>query len=208
MRIRQGIGALLVAVLLLGSQSRADAFWPRSVFFGPGFYGPGLRPWGGWGGPGFWGSGYSPYFPSGMGYSYNYYYGAPFGGYGGGYMLPSSFGYVATGVAIAVEPSPRYRDSLYPAIPFGNPPELQITDWRCARYEITVPCGTAVVLVDGVKTSQSGRTRVFVTPPLAQEKQYNVTVTVQWNAADGTPRTQSQTFDVAAGNTVRHTFNE
>ena len=52
----------------------------------------------------------------------------------------------------------------YPAVPFGRSPAEQQADLTRARFEITVPTADAIVLFDGVKMTQTGLRRVFMTP--------------------------------------------
>jgi uncharacterized protein (TIGR03000 family) len=129
--------------------------------------------------------------------------------YNRGYLADPQGTRVADGaVRDPSEAPPRKRPSVYPAVPFGASPEVQLSDLRRVRYEITVPFENAIVLLDGVKTKQTGLKRVFVTPPLDEEKQYTVTITVQWADESGETRIRRKDFTVVAGETVRHTFIE
>jgi len=101
---------------------------------------------------------------------------------------------------------PRKRPTAYPAVPFGGPPEQ--TDIRRARFEITVPFADAVVLFDGSKTTQTGLSRVYVTPALTEDKLYSATIEVSWKAEDGATIRQKKSFDFVAGETLRHKFSE
>jgi len=191
---------MLVAAMVLGSVGRPTAnAGGRRVFAAPSvaYYTP----------PPTWG--YGVYYPM---------YVAPLPGYG---ILPPPFtmmnqyGYAydlqGLGFPRTAEDygyTPRKRTSLYPAIPFEKSAEERLTELRRVRYEITVPFENAVVLFDGVKTKQTGLTRVFVTPPMQEDKEYTSTITVEWTEKDGTPRMRTRTFTVHSGDTVRHTFIE
>jgi uncharacterized protein (TIGR03000 family) len=198
MKNRRCTWALCVAAVVLGSfaGSTADA-GGRRAFVAPSvaYYNP--PPIGGYG-------------------VYYWMYVAPLPGYG---ILPPPFsmmnqyGYAYDPYGLGYQRSaegygytPRMRVSLYPAIPFEKAAQERLTELRRVRYEITVPCANAVVLFDGVKTKQTGMTRVFVTPPMQEDKEYTSNITVEWTDKDGTPRTRTRTFAFRGGDTVRHTF--
>ena len=203
MNIRQGIGALLASAILLGSiaSTEVNAFGPRRAYAAP--YYPPIGD-------------YGMYYPM---------YIAPLPGYG---ILPppfttmtlSGYSYDPQGHAwrrtvedrsstLDQSDSPaRKRPSLYPAVPFEKTAEERLSDLRRVRYVITVPSPDAIVLIDGVKTTKTGLTRVFVTPPMQEEKEYTVTITVRWTGSDGTPQTREKTFNFLAGDTVPHTFRD
>ena len=204
MKFRRCIWAVLTAALLFGSLGVAEvnAYGPRRGYAAPAMaYYPPV-------------GGYGMYYPM---------YVAPLPGYGilppplammnwyGYDSQPNVWGRTAEDYGYRSDQfdgAPRKRAALYPAVPFEKSPEERLADVRRMRYEITVPFADAVVLIDGVKTKQTGLTRVFVTPPMQEEKEYTVTITVQWTDQDGTPRTRAKTFTVLAGGTVRHTFIE
>jgi uncharacterized protein (TIGR03000 family) len=119
-------------------------------------------------------------------------------------QMDAGFGYDCFDAA------PRMRASLYPAVPFpyAGPVAVHRTEPCCIRYEITVPCASATVFLDGVETRQTGLNRVYITPPVDAGRDYTVKVTVQWKGQDGAPRTQARTLDVQAGATVRCAFTE
>jgi uncharacterized protein (TIGR03000 family) len=206
MMFRRCVWALLVAAVFLGSlgSSEVNAFGPRRVLVAPGY--PGMY---------YPGPGYYPYYNP---------YVAPLPAYG---ILPQPlatmnmlYGYDSQAYGIQrtaenygyrrdqFEAPARKRNSLYPAVPFEKSPEDRLTDLRRVRFEITVPFADAVVTFDGAKTKQTGVTRAFVTPPMQEDKEYSVTITVQWTEQDGTPRTRQKAFTVVAGETVTHTFIE
>ena len=107
------------------------------------------------------------------------------------------------------ESPPRKRTALHPAVPFERSPEVRLADLRRVRFEITVPYADAIVQFDGAKTKQTGLKRVFVTPPMQEDKDYSVTIVVQWLTNEGALSSPRQkTFTVVAGETVQHTFIE
>jgi len=106
-------------------------------------------------------------------------------------------------------PPARARGSVYPAIPYEPSPENRLSDLRRVRFEITVPFANSIVTIDGAKTKQTGLKRVFMTSPMQEDKDYSVTISVQWPTQEGTLSTPRQkTFTVVAGETVQHTFIE
>ncbi|MBI2803393.1 MAG: TIGR03000 domain-containing protein [Planctomycetes bacterium] len=136
--------------------------------------------------------------------TYNMLYGDSYATNGAGYGNTQTYG----GVIDPTIPPARKRSALYPAVPFGTTGGEIVVDRRRVRYEIGVPKDNAVLLIDGVKTKQTGRKRVFVTPALEEDKQYTVTISVQWLDENGDKRIRERTFTVVAGETVRHTFVE
>ena len=205
MKSRQAVWELLGTAFLFGSLGISDAegFGPRRVFVTPGYS-------------------YYPYPATNYSYYYNPYivplpaygilpppnvnlvYGADWQGYGV-QRTAQDYGYPRDPLA----PPARMRSSEYPAIPFERTPEVRLTDRRRVRFEITVPFANAIVTFDGAKTTQTGLTRVFVTPPMQEDKDYSVTISVQWPTQDGTLSAPRQkTFTVVAGETVQHTFIE
>ena len=123
-------------------------------------------------------------------------------GYNGGQRTAEDYGYQLDAPA-------RRRTSLYPAVPFEKLPEVRLADLRRVRFEITVPYADAVAYFDGAKTKQTGLRRIFVTPPMQEDKEYTATIMVQWTKQDGTLSAPRQkTFTVVAGETVQHTFVE
>lgn len=197
MNFRRSIWAFLAAAVILGPLGTAEvnAFGPRRTFA-------------------------APYYPS-MGYGMYYpMYIAPLPGYG---ILPPPFttmnlyGYDSQAYfggrsvddrAFTGDAAARKRPVLFPAVPFEKAAEERVADLLRVRYEITVPSADAVVLLDGVKTKQTGLTRVFVTPPMQEEKEYTVTITVQWTDPSGKLQTREKAFTFLAGDTVSHTFRD
>jgi uncharacterized protein (TIGR03000 family) len=205
MTFRQCIWALLLAGLFLDPLgiSEVNAFPPRRVFVAS-F--PGVV-----------------YFPPGPVYPYYYNpYVMPLPAYG---ILPAPLATMnmvyrydavyygvqrtAEDYGYQLDTPARKRTSLYPAVPFEKLPEVRLADLRRVRFEITVPYADAVVNFDGAKTKQTGLRRVFVTPPMQEDKEYTATIMVQWTKQDGTLSAPRQkTFTVVAGETVQHTFIE
>jgi uncharacterized protein (TIGR03000 family) len=169
---------------------------------------------------------YGNAYPMTYGFPYNTPYGvpdaipyvAPYPYYG---VLPPAFaamqryyGYnsgQATGIDSRVgtlDYEPRRRSTQYPAVPFGASTEDRQTDLTRARFEINVPVADAVVLFDGVKMTQTGLQRIFLTPPLVEGKIYSATFEVQWTAEDGARLTRKKSFDFVIGERLAHTFIE
>ena len=203
MMFRRCVGALLVAVAVLISlgSSEANAFGARRGYYAPGYggmYYPEYYPY------------YNPYvaplpafgiLPQPLA-TMNMLYGYDSQGYGA--QRTENYGIVRD----PSDPPARKRSALYPAVPFEKSPAERLTDLRRVRFEITVPFANAAVLFDGVKTKQTGLAREFVTPPMQEDKEYSVTIVVQWTEQDGTVRTRQKTFTVVAGESVQHTFIE
>lgn len=70
-----------------------------------------------------------------------------------------------------------------------------------AYLKLSVPA-TAVVEIEGVKTTQTGEVRRFVSPPLAAGKNYTYTVKVTWKDADGKEQKKEETVKVQPGETA------
>jgi len=105
---------------------------------------------------------------------------------------------------------PRKRPSLAPALPFeGSKSPERPNDARRVRFEITVPNPDAMVFFDGVKTSQGGTDRVYITPELNENREYTSTIEVRWFDAQGKERApRRRPFTYTAGQTIRYTFTE
>jgi uncharacterized protein (TIGR03000 family) len=106
----------------------------------------------------------------------------------------------------SVDPSPRQRPTLYPAIPFKEAEEKRLVDAMRVKFFITVPEENAVVLMDGAKTKQTGKEREFVTPPIAADKLFSSTIEVHWVDERGQKKSRIETFEFIAGESVRYTF--
>jgi uncharacterized protein (TIGR03000 family) len=101
---------------------------------------------------------------------------------------------------------PRKRNALYPAVPFDSAPADRAADIRRVRFEIQVAAENAVVLVDGAETKQTGLTRVYVTPPMAEDRVYTSAFEVRWTDDQGKAHSARKTFEFFAGETVRYSF--
>jgi uncharacterized protein (TIGR03000 family) len=78
------------------------------------------------------------------------------------------------------------------------------TSEQPARIDVDVPAG-AEITFDGVKTTQTGTTRQFVTPPLATGKEFQYEVKGEWKE-DGKPVTMTRRVTVRAGERVTVSF--
>jgi uncharacterized protein (TIGR03000 family) len=199
MKFRRLAWLLMVGALIwvsLGSD-RAEA-WPRRYYLTPSYT--------------------VPYYPVEPTYSvmpYSVYqsvnpYVAPYPAYG---ILPPareiSGYYTAPADEVQYGMPARKRPSMYPAVPFEAGPVDRTLEARRVRFEITVPRADAIVLFDGVQTKQTGLTRVFMTPPMQEDKEYTVTIDARWPTEDGTlSKSRPRTFTVTPGQTVLHTFIE
>ena len=192
MMFRRCIGALLAvaAFLALLGSTRLSAQTPRRDTVAPGatYYYPG--PYGG------------PIYP------YYFPYVAPYPFYS---ILPPPLAAMrAAGYDMhGIQPeSPARKRTTSDVVPYEKTPAERLSDLRRVRFEISVPTADAIVLLDGKKTKQTGLKRVFVTPPMEEDRLYSSTIEVQFTDASGTTRTRTKTFDFVAGETVRHQFIE
>ena len=203
MNSRRWLAALLLAAGFLGlAVSQADAF-PRR--FGPtvGYS---------------WGPAWS-YGPA-VGYPYYQAYVMPLPAYGilppplatynmlygaGGARPTDDFYYRSRDYN---EPAPRARPNLYPAVPNDKKGDARVEDLRRVRFDISVPYENAVVFFDGAKTTQTGVRRVYMTPPLEEDKQYVMTIKVEFTDKAGDRRIRESNFTVVSGQIVTHTFVE
>jgi uncharacterized protein (TIGR03000 family) len=143
--------------------------------------------------------GYYPRFYGGFGYGYPYYGGLgyypydyyPY--YGGDYYAPSSYDYLGLNDYDNVTP-PAYSPSYFP--PDGGPSAVAPAD-NTAHVRVIVPAG-AEVWFDGTKTSQTGGTREFVSPPLLPDTNYSYEVRARW-MDNGAPVDQTRRVIVRAG---------
>jgi uncharacterized protein (TIGR03000 family) len=135
---------------------------------------------------------YRPYYASllflGLGYGLGG-YGYGYGGYGypsyDGYPYSNGYGYGGYGGY-----GPSYDDYgpgyAYPPDPGAQltPDAVQPPADNCIHLQLTVP-ENGEVLVDGAKTSQTGRVREFVSPALAPGQIYTYRITVRYPGAGG-----------------------
>ena len=95
--------------------------------------------------------------------------------------------------------TPRKRPDLNPAIPF-EPRAIDILeDIRRVRFDVTVPTEDAIVIFDGVETKQKGLKRLFVTPPVEEDRLYTSTIEVRWVDAAGAKHTRTEKKEFVAG---------
>jgi uncharacterized protein (TIGR03000 family) len=195
MKLHRYFGAMLAALVLMGTMSSGAQAQVRLFYYSP--PGPFIRsapfgfntPW--------------------YNYSYNPYV-APYPAYG---ILPSpillgawqySGNQVYNQRTTEDYGNPRMRTSLYPAVPFESGPA--VTDVRRVRFEITVPRENALVLIDGAATKQTGLTRVYMTPPMNEDRLYTSNIEVRWTDEAGKTQSIQRNFEFVAGETIRHTF--
>jgi len=155
-----------------------------------GYYGRGRGGWyGGWG----WGLGGYPYW----GYGYG---GYPYGGYGS-YADYSSdyFPYYSSGVY-----APDYNYGAIPDNSYSN--YVTTAPDNTAQITVQVPDANAKVWFEGQLTSQRGREREFMSPPLDPGRTYTYDIRAQWNQ-DGRMVDQTQHVQVTAGHQVLVNFN-
>jgi uncharacterized protein (TIGR03000 family) len=198
MKFQHCLGAMLAATATFGVLGISDASaWGRRGGGVPSpYYGP------------------HPYYGYPYVNPYGPYYGVlppPVLGYQAQYANDPYWGTRRPVDGPAVEPLdyvPRKRTSMHPAIPYTASPQERLEDLRRARFTISVPTVAAVVLFDGTTTMQTGLTRVFVTPPLGEDKLYSSTIEVRWTGEDGAKLVRTKTFDYVAGESITHRFSE
>jgi uncharacterized protein (TIGR03000 family) len=87
----------------------------------------------------------------------------------------------------------------------GGEEEQELAAPRAATIDVQVP-PNAEIFVDGVKTSQTGSSRSFVTPPLEPGKTFSYEMRVQWTATDGLIVNLTRTVYVKAGRETKVGF--
>jgi len=203
--------ALLAVAALLLSTDPAHAQRGRGGIGGgrAGGFGGGFRPggfsggafrggYGGYGGfGGYGGLGYGAFLPYGYnsyqsyGNYYRPYYGAaswPYSGYGlglGGYA--PYYGGLALAAYDSFYPQPAVGGlALGQNPPAQNPPpsDRPPPPDNAGHLQLIVP-DNAEVVIDGVKTTQTGKTREFVSPALTPGSRYVYKVTVRYTDANG-----------------------
>jgi len=87
---------------------------------------------------------------------------------------------------------PRVRPALYPAVAVTQ-------DDDTASMQVIVPSTDAEVWFQGVKTSQTGTVREFVSPSLTPGNNYSYEVRARWTLPSGKVVNQSRTVRVRAG---------
>ena len=175
-----------------GSSSRGGSVHPGTVHSGGTVYG-------GYGGYGGYRSGYYPYRNySGFGFGFGYPWYAPFDDYYNGYR----YGYSSLYPPYSYTNPPIWYDD-YPD--YGGtyrlppPPPAPVQDTQ-AHLQVIVPDAGAQVWVDGYKTSSTGPTRMFDSPPLEPGKSFSYQVKATWRQ-DGDTVTAERTVSVLPGST-------
>jgi uncharacterized protein (TIGR03000 family) len=181
--------------------SRPYTFGGQSPWSGPYGY-PGM--YGGYGYPGMYGGygypgmgGYPGLRPGPVGLGSGYPYGG--GGQGGQGAANYYSGPLILPGWAAREEEPRKRDTLHPALPIAYSRGVMARD-DTAHIQVQLPNGKAVVEFQGVKTSQTGMMRNFVSPPLA-DGDYTYTIVARW-MVDGKQHTEKKSVTVQPGSTV------
>jgi len=136
------------------------------------------------------------------GYSNGYYgrsYGYPYGSYNYGYGYPSYYGGYG-GVVYVAPPAPVYVQppAVDPAPPAAvMPPPTPAPDTNVAQVTVNVPLDCQV-WIQGVKTTQIGATRRFVSPQLEPGKTYHYDFRFTY-ADEGKETTRNEKIEVHAG---------
>jgi uncharacterized protein (TIGR03000 family) len=145
-------------------------------FHGGGFHGGGFHGGygrGGWGGG--WGWGWGGWGWGGWGWD---------GGWGGDWGWPGYYGW----------------DYGYPARDFGYPGYYLAapapTD-GLAHFKVTLPTADAQVWLNGKATEQTGKDRLFKSPPITPGQDYSYEVRARW-LENGQPVERTQTVTVRA----------
>jgi uncharacterized protein (TIGR03000 family) len=149
--------------------------------------------------------GYGGLYGSPYGYGMAPYgYGMQYGGYpyyGGSYVAPVVLS-VST-ASVAASTPPRMRPVAYPAIPYRDmaeaTPAVAAPGGTQARIDIRVPTESAEVWCEGVRMTQTGVERHFVTPALEPGSVYTMEIRVRWNDANGKPQSRTDRIEVRAG---------
>jgi uncharacterized protein (TIGR03000 family) len=74
-----------------------------------------------------------------------------------------------------------------------------------AFLKISVPAN-AIVEIEGVRTTQTGEVRRYVSPPLVPGKKYTYTVKVTWKDAEGKEQSVQEVLRIEPGQTTEHDF--
>jgi len=185
---------------------------------------------GGWGNPyygGGWG-GYPSYgnYYGGYGGGYGRYYGGypnygggwgnPYGGYCGGTMYSSPYYYGSAPYYSSYTPyygSQNWTSGGAPIYIGSNtgyqsyyPPDNGGQDYQnTALVEVQVPAD-AELTFDGMKTSQTGPMRTFVTPTLEPGKTFTYEARATWKDNNGAPVTRTRQVRVEAGKRIQVNF--
>lgn len=71
-----------------------------------------------------------------------------------------------------------------------------------SKLTVTVPLDDATLTIEGQKTSQTGTSRVFDTPPLEAGKKFKYTFEVKWEPNNYTKITRKQEIEFTAGDAI------
>ena len=145
------------------------------------------------------------YYPSYSHYGPNYYggyYAYPRGSYHG--YVPYYYGY-SPGYYPYSAPAVGYQ-AYYPPDTAEGPtaPAAPAGVDRVVHFDVRVPADAAIWF-DGVKTTQNGSAREFVSPPLAPGREYTYEIRARWKM-EGREVSQSQRVTVRAGERVSVSF--
>jgi uncharacterized protein (TIGR03000 family) len=97
--------------------------------------------------------------------------------YAAAMYVPAS--YAATAVA-SLTPPPRLRQANYPPNLVGNASLSSGLGIRRAEVDVRLPSAKAEIWFDGVKMTQTGKTRHFYTPRLEPASRYTYSVRARW----------------------------
>jgi len=116
----------------------------------------------------------------------------------------------AYGAAYAGPTAARMRPTLYPAVAVSGLDSLERESGAAesddrAHIQVILPSGDAEVFFQGSKTTQTGLTRDFVSPPLGKGM-YSYQIRARWTA-NGERVTMSRKVQVRAGERVSVDFN-
>jgi len=131
----------------------------------------------------------------------------------GGRSYQYRVGASASNSRVVVSPAPIVEPALYsyyapPArnsSSAGGEEEQELATPKAATIEVQVPAN-AQIIVDGVKTNQTGSSRTFITPPLEPGKTFSYEMRVQWAAPDGLAVELTRTVHIKAGRETRVGF--
>lgn len=191
--------AAAVVLLAAGPATAQHRGYGYGGYSHGGYYSHGYTP----GHYGYYGHGYYPsYSHYGLGYYpgyYSSYYGSYYPGYAPGHYLyaPSYYSDSAT---------PGSYQAFYP--PTGNiaSPATPTGVDRVVHFDIRVPAD-ADIWFDGEKTTQTGSSREFVSPPLVPDHRYTYEIRARWKEG-GRDVTQTRRLAVHAGERMSITFPE
>ncbi len=96
--------------------------------------------------------------------------------------------------------------SLLAAVCLFAPPALLAQDTKpkqvSSKLTVTVPLDDATLTIEGQKTTQTGTSRAFDTPPLEAGKRFVYRFEVKWEPNNYTKLTRTRTVEFAAGDAL------